>query len=218
MSFCVDGAHIQTKVTTAKGYSQTGGEPTHQHPGSTGSHQNDRISRPQQPTHLPAHRQRGGKICHKQTQVEGISTLPLPNHAMSSSQIPQPQHHCLQDSVLPEPDIGCSQQGPPSHDRMVPPSGNFQQNHGMERPGERRPNGNSSQQEDRSICLPLATSSGCSHRCKDSGLEQMKTGVATSSPPKKFITQLLPKLQSYKFHGVFIAPWQPTAPCFPPLF
>ena len=36
-------------------------------------------------------------------------------------------------------------------------------------------------------------------------------------PPKKFITHLLPKLQSYKFHGVFIAPWQPSAPWFPAL-
>ena len=37
-------------------------------------------------------------------------------------------------------------------------------------------------------------------------------------PPKKFIMQLLPKLQSYKFHGVLIAPWQPAAPWFPALF
>ena len=37
-------------------------------------------------------------------------------------------------------------------------------------------------------------------------------------PPKKFITQFLPKLHSYKHHVVFIAPWQPTAPWFPALF
>ena len=37
-------------------------------------------------------------------------------------------------------------------------------------------------------------------------------------PSKKFITQLLPKLLAYKHHGVFIAPWQPTAPWFPALF
>ena len=34
---------------------------------------------------------------------------------------------------------------------------------------------------------------------------------------KKFIMQLLYKFQAYKFHEVFIAPWQPTAPWFPVL-
>ena len=36
-------------------------------------------------------------------------------------------------------------------------------------------------------------------------------------PPVKMIPQLLPQLRSYKGHGVFIAPWQPTAAWFPEL-
>ena len=37
-------------------------------------------------------------------------------------------------------------------------------------------------------------------------------------PPKAFMMQLLPKLNSYQYHGVLVAPWQPSAPWFPALF
>ena len=37
-------------------------------------------------------------------------------------------------------------------------------------------------------------------------------------PPKTFMMQLLPKLHSYQYHGVLVAPWQPSALWFPSLF
>ena len=59
-----------------------------QRPGGASSDQDYRNLRPQQPTHFSPHRQRGGKICHQQPQVEIPSLIPSPIHAMSS-QVPQ---------------------------------------------------------------------------------------------------------------------------------
>ena len=162
---------------------KTGGESAHQHLGSPSSNQGVRISRPLQHSHLLALRQRGGKIHHQQAQIGGTCTLPLPCHAVSSLQTPQPQHHCLQDPVLPEPDSRCTQQGPSAHDGMVSPSGDFQQDHSMERASGRRPDGNSLQQKGRNVRVSSPTSSGGSHRMKDSRLEQMEAGVLL--PPEE---------------------------------
>ena len=95
-----------------------------------------------------------------------------------SSQVPQPQHLFLQDSVFSESDSRCPQHGPPSPNRMIPPSRDFRQDYCMERSVGSGSNGEGSQQEGRSICLPPpSTSIGCSHRCKFSGLELMETSV-----------------------------------------
>ena len=155
---------------------KTGGKSTHQHLGSPSSNQGVRVSRPLQHSHLLAHRQRGGEICHQQAQIKGTSTLPLPFHAVSSPQTPHPQHHCLQDPVLHEPDSRCAQPGPSAHDGMVSPSGDFQQDHSMERTRGGRPDGNSLQQKGRNVRVSSSTSSGC-HRCENSRLEQMESGV-----------------------------------------
>ena len=37
-------------------------------------------------------------------------------------------------------------------------------------------------------------------------------------PLKTFMMHFLPKLHSYQYHGVLVAPWQPSAPWFPPHF
>ena len=195
---------------------QAGAGASHQHPGSVSGNQGNRSPGPQQPTHFPPHRQRSSQVCHQQTQVKSDGSPPVPLQAVPPAQLQQPQHHRLQDPVLPEPNSGCAQQGSSSPNRMVPSTGDLQHDHSMERPSGSGSNGHNLQQKSGSICLPPTTSSSRGSGCEISGLEQM--GASVCLPPKKFITQLLPKLHSYKHHGVFIAPWQPTAPWFPALF
>ena len=153
----------------------------YQRPGSVGSDQDNRNLKPQQPTHFSPHRQRGGEIRHQQPQIESPSIIPSPIHAMSS-QVPQPQHHGLQDTVVPKPVSGRPQQGPPSSDGMVTPSGSLRQDNSLEGSSRSGPNGNDSQQEGRILCIPPSSPSGGSHRRVNSGLEQMESSVCL--PPE----------------------------------
>ena len=99
---------------------------------------------------------------------------------------------------------------------MVLSPGNLRQNYSMERLGGSGSNGNNSQQEGRSICLPLPHPAAATIDVKS--VDWNRWRQVYIFPPRKFITRLLPKLQTYKFCGIFIAPWQPTAPWFPALF
>ena len=137
---------------------------SHQHPGGSGGHQGYRIS---ESPHISSHRQRGSEICYQQAQVEGSGTLPLPDHALPSPQIPQPCNNCLQDPVLPEPHSRCSQQGPSPNDGMVSPHERLQQNHCLERRGGGGPNGDSPQQEGGDVRLSSPPSSSGSNRRQD---------------------------------------------------
>ena len=154
----------------------------YQRPGGASSDQDYRNLRPQQPTHLSPHRQRGGKIYHQQPQVEIPSLIPSPIHAMSSPQVPQPQHHGLQDPVVPKPVSGRPQQGPPPSDGMVTPSGGLRQDYSLEGSSRSGPNGYDSKQEGGILCIPPSSPSGGSHRRVNSGLEQMESSVCL--PPE----------------------------------
>ena len=161
---------------------QRGDSPSHQRLGISCNNQDDRVLGPQQPTHLALHRQRGGEICYKQSPIKSPSDLSSPNHAMSPPKVPQPQHHGLQDPLVSKLDSGHTQLRPPSTDGMVSPTGSLQQDNSLEGSSRSGPNGNNSQQESRSICIPSSSSSSYSHRREIGGLKQMDTSVCL--PPE----------------------------------
>ena len=210
------GSTLRRRSLLPRALDQTGTRTSHQHAGSASSHQGYRSPEPRWPAHLSSHRQRSSEVCHKQTQVESVSTPLVPLQAMPPAQLQQPQHHRLQDPVLPEPNSGCAQQGSSSPNRMVPSSGDFQQNHCLERPSGGGPNDYNTQQKGGIVCLPDTTSSGCSNRREDGRLEQVDASVCL--PPEEVHNATPSQTPHLQTPRSLHRPRQPTAPWFPALF
>ena len=102
---------------------------------------------------------------------------------------------------------------------MVAPSGGLRQDNSLEGSSRSGPNGNDSQQEGRNIRIPSSSPGSGSHRRDYSGLEVWnRWNQVYVFPPKTVMMHLLPKLHSYQYHRVLVAPWQPSAPWFFALF